>query len=129
TSSSYTAGGQRQHQEQSMTAKPLGACRINLRDQEWDRVELAGRFREVFGDVWEWTASPYTAYPGYRPPAGALGEHNGKFMCNQLVLRGGSCVTSRSHELSELLSTGSALAVQRPTAGAGHLKATTAWEK
>jgi len=88
------------------------------REEEWEVASLqagmkhagafsdAGRFQpepaqdeapQWFGNVWEWTSSPYIGYPGFVPAAGLVGEYNGKFMCNQFVLRGGSCATPRSH--------------------------------
>ena len=82
-------------------------------EDEWERAAQAapaeGHFANagrlhpgaarpgMFGDVWQWTQSAYAPYPGYRPLAGAVGEYNGKFMSNQMVLRGGSCLTPAGH--------------------------------
>jgi ergothioneine biosynthesis protein EgtB len=93
------------------------SCRLPT-ETEWESVASqestqgnfldAGRFHpaaagvtstveQLFGDCWEWTASAYTGYPGYKPPLGALGEYNAKFMSSQMILRGGSCVTPADH--------------------------------
>jgi ergothioneine biosynthesis protein EgtB len=61
------------------------------------RPPSSGRLRQVHGDCWEWTSSAYHPYPGFHPPAGAIGEYNGKFMSNQMVLRGGCALTPPGH--------------------------------
>jgi ergothioneine biosynthesis protein EgtB len=72
----------------------------NFVESGWFRPRATGdgdSLEQMFGDVWEWTQSAYSPYPGFRPATGAIGEYNGKFMCNQYVLRGGSCATPGSH--------------------------------
>jgi ergothioneine biosynthesis protein EgtB len=86
----------------------LAARRFGVSPQSQDNFSEQGVFHplpsstaggplQMFGDVWEWTQSSYSAYPGYRPLPGAVGEYNGKFMCQQYVLRGGSCATPTGH--------------------------------
>jgi ergothioneine biosynthesis protein EgtB len=84
--------------EQAAAAQPVAG---NLLER-WELAPLPAIDRgdsesQLFGDLWEWTSSAYLAYPGFSPVAGAVGEYNGKFMCNQFVLRGGSFATSASH--------------------------------
>ncbi len=79
------------------TAAASVAIRGNFRESGRLHPAPANGYAQLFGDVWEWTSSSYSPYPGYRPLAGSLGEYNGKFMVNQYVLRGGSCATPAAH--------------------------------
>lgn len=87
--------------EWERAARKEGRVSGNFRESRLLHPRMAhageGQIKQLFGDVWEWTASAYGPYPGYVPPAGAFGEYNGKFMCNQMVLRGGSCVSPQAH--------------------------------
>jgi ergothioneine biosynthesis protein EgtB len=78
-----------------LTGNTLGSRHLRPRPLEGKRE--TGGLRQMIGDVWEWTRTPYQPYPGFAPAPGAVGEYNGKFMCNQFVLRGGSCVTPDDH--------------------------------
>jgi len=77
-----------------MSVPGTGSDDLVMNDQT---VHPVGSKPDFFGNLWQWTSNQYTAYPGYHPVDGALGEYNGKFMCNQFVLRGGSCATPSGH--------------------------------
>jgi ergothioneine biosynthesis protein EgtB len=80
--------------EASAAGRPVEG---NLFDAGYLHPVAGGYSTQIFGDVWEWTSSPYSPYPGFVPLEGSLGEYNGKFMCNQMTARGGSCVTPADH--------------------------------
>lgn len=82
--------------ESAAAAQPTRGHLLDARPQPPRAVAGEGLL-QMYGDVWEWTASPYVSYPGFKPLPGALGEYNGKFMNAQWVLRGGSCATPRDH--------------------------------
>lgn len=83
--------------EWEMAAGPLAVAGNFLESAYWQPAAAAGHEPQFFGDTWEWTSSPYAPYPGFKPLAGSLGEYNGKFMCNQMTVRGGSCVSAADH--------------------------------
>lgn len=99
------------NQQQNQNAASINAVEINnafaksnlleqshLHPQAPPALETdTQKMQQLFGDCWEWTSSAYSPYPGFKAADNAIGEYNGKFMCNQLVLRGGSCVTAQSH--------------------------------
>ncbi len=83
--------------EWECTARDHALAGNLLESQYWQPVAAAAAEAQWFGDVWEWTTSSYGPYPGFKPLDGSLGEYNGKFMCNQMTVRGGSCVSAADH--------------------------------
>lgn len=83
------------HFSEDFIFHPIGIR--EAKNQQTEVIDRNGELDLCFGTVWEWTKSQYSAYPGYSPESGALGEYNGKFMCDQFVLKGGSVATSASH--------------------------------
>jgi ergothioneine biosynthesis protein EgtB len=86
-------------EEWEVAVEQVGSAQNGAFLEDWRFTPAPSRNEgpQWFGNVWEWTSSPYVAYPGFAPAPGAIGEYNGKFMCNQFVLRGGSCATPQSH--------------------------------
>ena len=80
--------------ESLLAGQPLQG---NFADSELLHPAPAGDGGQWYGDLWAWTASPYTAYPGFKPLGGSMGEYNGKFMSSQMVLKGGCCATPAGH--------------------------------
>src|SRR5690606_1872424 len=81
--------------EHAVGSTPVGGNFLENNKWRPQAVQDADNFSQFYGDVWEWTRSPYAAYPGFKMESGVLQEYNGKFMANQFVLRGGSCVTPK----------------------------------
>ncbi len=85
--------------EWELAAQNLPVAEADAGSRHWHPTAggISSGMQQLFGHCWQWTSSAYAPYPGYEPPAGAIGEYNGKFMCNQMVLRGSSCATPAGH--------------------------------
>lgn len=93
----WPAGSTEERSSETLLAQGMAIHPGLMHTSVASSVEGASPLRQLSGHAWQWTSSSYAPYPGYAPPSGALGEYNGKFMCNQYVLRGSSCATSAGH--------------------------------